>query len=90
MTDFDLAVWILTFAGLTVGAWSIYLTRGHSETRRARAGRCLFVVAILELGGIAAAAAVAHSIALAPSALASVFLVVAMLWESPAAQWHRE
>ena len=51
-------------------------------------GRCLFVVALLELGAAALAAALAEAMSLAPMGLVAVFLVVAMLWESPAAQWE--
>jgi hypothetical protein len=90
VTDFDLAVWLLTFAGLALGIWSIYWTRAQAQARRGVAGRWLFIVTLVELGTIAAAAAVAHSVALAPIALVSVFLVVAMLWDSPAAEWQRD
>ena len=90
MTDLDLSVWLLTILGLALGAWSIYWTRAKVGAGRALWGRCLFVLALMELGGTALAAALAHAVSLAPMGLVSVFLVVAMLWESPAAQWQNE
>ena len=87
MTDLDLSVWLLTLLGLALGAWSIYWTRVASAGR-VLWGRRLFVMALLELGATALVAALAHAVSLAPMGLVAVFLVVAMLWESPAAQWE--
>jgi hypothetical protein len=88
VTDLDLSVWLLTLLGLALGAWSIYWTRAAASAGRVLWGRCLFVLALLELGATALAAALAHAVSLAPMGLVAVFLVVAMLWESPAAQWE--
>jgi hypothetical protein len=88
--DSDLSLWLLTLLGLLLGVWSIYWTRTEKNGLRVLCGRCLFVLALLELGATALMAALAHSISLAPMGLVSVFLVVAMVWESPAAQWQRE
>ena len=90
MSDFDVFVWLLTLAGLALGGWSIYWARTHAGGLRVLCGRCLFLLAMLELGATALAAAVYHSMSLAPMGLVSVFLVVAMLWETPAAQLERE
>ena len=86
MTDLDVSVWLLTIFGLALGAWSIYWTRAQVGVGRALWGRRLFVLALMELGATALTAALAHAMSLAPMGLVSVFLVVAMLWESPAAQ----
>ncbi len=90
MLDFDISVWLMTFVGLALGAWSIYWARSDADRVRALWGRRLFLLAMLELGATAFVAAFYHLIALAPMGLVSVFLVVAMLWETPAAQWQRE
>ncbi len=90
MHDLDLSVWLLTLLGLALGVLSIYWARAASGSVRMFCGRCLFVLALMELGATAIVAALAHALSLAPMGLVSVFLAVAMLWESPAAQWQRE
>ena len=90
MHDIDLPVWLLTFLGLALGILSIYWARSDAGPLRRLCGRCLFVLALVELGATAIAAALAHALSLAPMGLVSVFLAVAMLWESPAAQWQRD
>ena len=90
MNDLDLSVWLFTLLGTVVGAWSIYWARSEVSVLRVVLGRGLFLLAMLELGATAFCAALTHSLSLAPMGLVSVFLVVAMLWESPAAEWQRE
>jgi hypothetical protein len=84
MSNIDLPVWLLTFAGLFLGSWSIYWVRTEASAFRILCGRCVFLLALIELGVTAFIAGWTHSLSLAPMGLVSVFLVVAMLWESPA------
>lgn len=90
MSDIDLPVWLLTLLGLILGGWSIYWVRAEASAFRILCGRCVFLVALLELGVTAFIAEWTHSLSLAPMGLVSVFLVVAMLWESPVARWQGE
>lgn len=90
MDNIDITVWLLTLLGLALGIVSLYWARTESSLRRKLLGRCLFLVALVELGATAMMAALGHAISLAPMSLASVFLTIAMLWESPAAEWQRE
>ena len=86
MTHLDLFVCLLTLLGLILGGWAIYWARSDVQTFRVRLGRSLFMLAMVELGVTALVAAWMHALSLAPMGLVSVFLVVAMLWESPAAE----
>lgn len=90
MPDIDISVLPLTLLGLALGILSIYWARAQATPRRRLCGRCLFLLALVELGGTAIVAALGHALSLAPMSLAAVFLTVAMLWESPAAEWQRE
>jgi len=90
MHDIDVSVWLLTLVGLTLGVVSIYWTRVKSGPRRQFCGRCLFLLALVELGATAVVAAWGRALSLAPMSLTAVFLVVVMLWESPAAEWQRD
>ena len=86
MTHLDLSVSLLTFLGLFLGVWGIYWTKDDAKKVRVQWGRWLFVLAMAVLGGTAFVAAWGHALSLAPTGLVSVFLVVAMLWETPAAR----
>ena len=77
-------VLLATFAGLILGAWSIYWVRVRPCVKRARWGCRLFVMSLLILGSSALLAALAHADGLAPLGLLSGLLIVGMLWESPA------
>lgn len=90
MTDLDLFVWVLTLLGVFLGTWAIYWSRSQANVVRALCGRCLFLLAMAELGVTALVAAWMHALSLAPMGIVSVLLVVAMLWETPAASWQRE
>jgi len=90
VTDLDVLVWGLTLLGVLLGGWAIYWTRSPAQPLRSRCGRCLFLLAMMELGATALVAAWTHALSLAPMGIVSVLLVVAMLWETPAAQWQQE
>ncbi len=86
MSDTDFLVLLLTLFGLLMGSWSIYWARSDAGVLRIRWGRRMFLAALLELGATALLAAWINSLGLAPLGLASVFLVVAMVWETPATE----
>ena len=86
MSDIDLPVCLLTLLGLLLGSWSIHWARSAASTFRSLCGRCMFVLSLCELGVTAFIAGWVPSLSLAPMGLISVFLVVAMLWESPATE----
>ncbi len=82
MAHLELVFMFLTIAGSILGGMSIYWVR--SEHPLARLGRRLFVGTLLAFGGIGAVAAMLHAEALLPAGLLAGFLVIGMLWETPA------
>jgi hypothetical protein len=85
VSTLELGVLLLTAVTAAVGAWSIYWTRSEPSSWRGRSGRLLFVVNLLALGVTGLVAALARAQGLPPLGLIAGLLVVAMMWESPAA-----
>jgi hypothetical protein len=83
VTSLNLSLLVLTAAGVVLGIWAIYWARASRVPRRARWGRCLFVVTLLALGAGGLVAAVSRADALTPLGLAAGLLVVGMVWEAP-------
>lgn len=78
----------VTLSGLLLGGMSIVWARGEERHHRTRWGRRLFVVTLLLLGGIGLVGAALRAHGLPPLGLAAGLLVVAMLWESPHAEFE--
>jgi hypothetical protein len=79
----EVCVSLITVLGLLLGGCSIYWVNVRPCARRAWWGRCLFVVALVMLGGGVLLAALTRAEGLAPLGLLSGLLIVSMLWESP-------
>ena len=70
--------------GLVLGLWGICWARlGPTHGRRARWGKCLFLVTFLVLGAATFLAAIQRLDGLAPLGLLSGLLVVGMVWDGP-------
>jgi hypothetical protein len=69
--------------GLVLGLWGICWARLAPTARRARWGKCLFVVTFLILGAATFLAALNRLDGLAPLGLLSGLLVVGMVWDGP-------
>lgn len=74
----------LTAAGWLAGIWSIYWVRGSQDRLKILLGKCLFIANLLLLGGSILWAALYRAYGLSPLGLTAGWLVVAMLWETPA------
>jgi hypothetical protein len=81
----ELCVLIVTVFGFLSGSCSIYWVKVRPSPRQARWGRCLFVLTLLLLGGVALVAALMRADGLIPLGLLSGLLTVGMLWDSPLA-----
>ena len=79
----------LTFGFLMLGGVSISLARAEENETRAWWGRCLFIVVLLALGTTGLIGAFLQAEGLAPLGLLAGLLVVAMLWECPAAPFRQ-
>jgi hypothetical protein len=69
--------------GLVLGLWGICWGRLGPSSRRARWGKCLFLVTFLTLGAATFLAALNRLDGLAPLGLLSGLLVVGMVWDGP-------
>ena len=85
MTPLNFAAMGVAIGGFLLGGSCLYLV--HCPCRvLAKIGRRLFVAALLALGVLGLIAAMAFHEGLAPLGLLAGLLVVAMLWEMPAAE----
>ena len=82
MAHLELVFAFSTILASFLGGLSIYWVR--SEHALCRLGRRLFVATLLALGAVGLVAALLHAEALLPVGLLAGFLVIGMLWESPA------
>ena len=85
MISLNLAASAVTIGGFLIGGSCIYLVHCPCHVT-AKIGRRLFVAAIIALGILGLLAALAFHEGLAPLGLLAGLLVVAMLWELPAAE----
>lgn len=84
----EIAIWILSFAGFAIGSLCIYWVR--CDVRMSKFGRRLYVATLLALLGWGLVAAIVQAAGLLPLGLTASFLVIGMLWETPAPSPHLE
>ena len=89
MTSLTILVIGLAVGSFLIASSCLFLVRCEC-TVIAKVGRRLFIVALLTLGGVGMAAALARHEGLAPLGLLAGLLIVAMLWESPAASTDQQ
>ncbi len=79
----EACLFLLTISAVLIGSWAIFWARNLSDATRRSWGRWVFVatLCVLGMGGLTAAWHKADG--LVPLGLASGFLVIGMLWESP-------
>ncbi|MEI7683793.1 MAG: hypothetical protein WCL32_02115 [Planctomycetota bacterium] len=85
MTSLNFAAMGVAIGGFLLGGICLYLVHCPCCVL-AKIGRRLFVAALLALGALGLIAAMAFHEGLAPLGLLAGLLVVAMLWETPAAE----
>ena len=86
MLLFEYALLACTILCLFLGVLGIFWGRGSSCPHRASWGKMLFIATLLLLGGAMQFAAFYEAEGIVPLGLLAGFLVVVMLWETPASK----